>query len=418
MRILVLNAGSSSLKCNLYGADGQNVDEDWIWQAEADWKDLPGPASVRIGQANGAGIESEVRIDSLEAITEHVLRSVASQEAPAIQSFRDIDIVGHRVVHGGERYRQATPLTAEVRAGIRELAPFAPLHNPLALAVIEATDRILAPYTEQIAVFDTAFHATLPPQSYVYPGPADWAGRGLRRYGFHGISHQYIGAKTAEILKKDSRGLRIVTCHLGNGCSLCAIGGGKSLETTMGFTPLEGLMMGSRSGTVDPGLVIYLLKQEDFSAESVDRLLNRDSGLKGLSGISSDLRQVQAAADAGNQQAEQALQVYTYRLAYFISALLPALGGLDALAFAGGVGENSWAIRERVCRQLNFLGVFLNHVCNREPQGDCVISSENSQVAVLRVRTRENLQIARECLRLKAAAQRGSGDSSQSRFHL
>jgi acetate kinase len=172
----------------------------------------------------------------------------------------------------------------------------------------------------------------------------------------------------------------------------------------MGFTPLEGLMMGSRSGTVDPGLVIYLLKQEGFSADSVDRLLNRDSGLKGLSGISSDLRQVQAAADAGNQQAEQALQVYTYRLAYFISALLPSLGGLDALAFAGGVGENSWQIRERVCRQLNFLGICLDHVRNREPQSDSVISSENSQVAVLRVQTRENLQIARECLRLRAAA--------------
>ena len=169
----------------------------------------------------------------------------------------------------------------------------------------------------------------------------------------------------------------------------------------MGFTPLEGLMMGSRSGTIDPGLVIYLLKQEGSSAEDIDRLLNQDSGLKGLSAISSDLRQVQAAADVGNQQAKQALEVYSYRLAYFISALIPALGGLDALAFAGGVGENSWPIRERVCRQLNFLHVALDNGRNHQPQGDCIISSKDSQVAVLRVRTRENLQIARECLRLK-----------------
>jgi acetate kinase len=403
MRILVLNAGSSSLKCELYAA-GRNVDEDWIWQAEADWKDLPGPASVRIRRTNDPGIASTVRIESLEAIAEHLLRSLVSKDAPALQSFQEIDIVGHRVVHGGERYRQPTPLTAEVRTGIRELAPFAPLHNPLALAVIEAADRILTQNTVQIAVFDTAFHATLPPQSYLYPGPADWAKRGLRRYGFHGISHQYVGAKTAEVLKKDPGELRIVTCHLGNGCSLCAIGGGKSLETTMGFTPLEGLMMGSRSGTVDPGLVIYLLKQEGASAESIDHLLNHNSGLKGLSSISSDLRQVQAAADGGNRQAEQALQVYSYRLAYFISALIPALGGLDALAFAGGVGENSWLIRERVCRQLNFLHVVLDGGRNRQPRGDCVISSEDSQVSVLRVQTRENLQIARECLRLKAPA--------------
>jgi len=404
MRILVLNAGSSSLKCDLYGAQGQEIGEDSIWQAEADWKELPGPASIRIRRTNDAGIETEVQIESLEAITECLLGSMVSKGAPVLQSFRDIDIVGHRVVHGGERYRGPTPLTAEVRTGIRELAPFAPLHNPLALAVIEAADRILAPNTSQIAVFDTAFHATLPPQSYLYPGPVDWAQRGLRRYGFHGISHQYVCAKTAEVLKKDPGKLRIVTCHLGNGCSLCAIGGGISLETTMGFTPLEGLMMGSRSGTVDPGLVIYLMKQEGSSPESIDHLLNHDSGLKGLSGISSDLRQVQAAADAGNQQAEQALQVYSYRLAYFVSALIPALGGMDALAFAGGVGENSWQIRERVCRQLNFLPVVLNTGRNRQPRGDCVISSENSQISVLRVRTRENLQIARECLRLKTPA--------------
>lgn len=402
MRILVLNAGSSSLKCELYAA-GQTVDENWIWQAEADWQALPGPASVRIRRTNDAGVDKQIQIESLKAVTEYLLRSLASQDAQVIPSLREIDIVGHRVVHGGEHYRQPMPLTEEVRTGIRALAPFAPLHNPLALAVIEAVDHAFGPNTEQIAVFDTAFHATLPAQSYLYPGPANWAERGLRRYGFHGISHQYVGAKTAELLKQDPKELRVITCHLGNGCSLCAIGGGKSLETTMGFTPLEGLMMGSRSGTVDPGLIIYLLKQEGYSAESVDFMLNHDSGLKGLSGISGDLRQVQAAADAGNQPAEQALQVYSYRLAYFISALLPALRGLDAIAFTGGVGENSWSIRDRVCRQLNFLSVSLDSSRNRQPEGDCIISSRDSPISVLRVQTRENLQIARECLRMKAA---------------
>lgn len=403
-KILVLNAGSSSLKCELYEAERGRVSPEAIWDAQADWKELPGPASMRIRGKNGSHVEYDERIESLAHSVEHLLGRLIKGEQAVLLSFDEISIVGHRVVHGGDRYRHSARLTEDVRAGIRDLAPFAPLHNPLAISVIEAADNVLGQTVEQIAVFDTSFHATLPPESYLYPGPKEWAARGLRRYGFHGISHQYLSRRVAGMLApvcgKPASELRVISCHLGNGCSLCAMKGGVSVETTMGFTPLEGLMMGSRSGTVDPGLLLYLMKRDGRSADELDQILNHRSGLEGLSGVSSDMRQVTAAAENGNPDAKQALAVYVYRLAYFISALVPALGGLDALVFAGGIGENSAEIRHRTCDRLTFLGISIDSELNRQSGNDRVISAEGSKPVVAVIRTRENYQIALECLTL------------------
>jgi acetate kinase len=406
MKILVLNAGSSSLKCELYEASGSAVQQPALWKAQADWKELPGTLSIEVESAGKPKTRGEAQAQSLEHTVEQLLRGLIGGDHAVLRQFQDISITGHRVVHGGNKYRESTRLTPEVRQGIRGLAPFAPLHNPLALQVIEATDQVLGGASDQIAVFDTAFHVTLPPESYLYPGPKEWAEQGLRRYGFHGISHQYVSQTAAALVApavgKPPDQLRMITCHLGNGCSLCAVKGGQSVETTMGFTPLEGLMMGSRSGTVDPGLLIYLQKHDRHSVDDVDRILNHESGFKGLSG-SSDLRQVLAAADQGNQDAATALNVFTYRLAYFISALLPSLGGLDALLFAGGIGEHSSFVREQCCARLSFLGLAVDPALNRSGTGNRLVSSADSRIPVGVIETEENFQIARECLKLAAS---------------
>jgi acetate kinase len=403
MKILVLNAGSSSLKCELYDADKDRKPES-VWQAEADWKELPGPASIRVERGGKPAQRSEVVVESLEHTVEHLLQSLVKGKQAAIRTFEEIKAAGHRVVHGGGRYRRSMKLTDEVCQGILDLAPFAPLHNPLALDAIEATRKVLGPSTEQIAVFDTSFHSTLPPESYIYPGPKAWVERGLRRYGFHGISHQYLSGRAAELVspiaQKPASELRMITCHLGNGCSLCAIKGGVSVDTTMGFTPLEGLMMGSRSGTIDPGLLLYLMKHDGQSADEVDRLLNHQSGLLGVSGISSDMRQVMASAGDGDENARQALNVYVYRLAYFIAALIPSLGGLDALVFSGGVGENASAIRNDTCNRLAWLGVTIDDFRNNGGHDDRIISKNGATPAVAVIQTKENYQIALECLKL------------------
>jgi acetate kinase len=310
-------------------------------------------------------------------------------------------MVGHRVVHGGQAYRQATLIDETVKQAIADLTKFAPLHNPVNLAGIEAIEQALGSEVPQLAVFDTAFHACLPAAAAIYPGPYAWQEQGIRRYGFHGISHQYCATRAAQLLDRPLAELSLITCHLGNGCSLAAIQNGKSIDTTMGFTPLAGLMMGTRCGDVDPGILIHLLQQEQYSASQLNQILNYESGLKGISGISGDMRQIAAAMAAGNDRAQLAYDIYLHRLKSQIGSMLTSLGRLDGLIFTAGVGENHDRLRRDVCNSLAFLGLELDNHRNAQTSGqekiDWDIATDSSTVRVLVIHTQEDWAIAQEC---------------------
>ncbi|HLJ48270.1 MAG TPA: acetate kinase [Bryobacteraceae bacterium] len=369
MKALVLNAGSSSLKVMLWQVEGTlpSMPPKALWRKHVEWHD------------------KAIEFDS-------VLGSIPDAAS--------IDVVGHRIVHGGSRFRESTRITPEVRDAIAKMGEFAPEHNRVELAGIQAVERVLRPDTPQVAVFDTAFHATLAPPAYVYPGPYEWVDQGIRRYGFHGISHQYVSRRAAEMLGRDLKSLRLVTCHLGNGCSLAAIRNGASVDTTMGFTPLDGVMMGSRSGSVDPGILIALVRDQGYTADRLDHTLNEESGLKGVSGVSSDMREVLAAIEMGNERARLAFDVYTHRLIQEIGAMIASVGGIDALIFTAGVGENCAPLREIVCRQFSFLGIAIDPARNAETPVDAEISSADSGARILVIHTEEDWEIARECCRL------------------
>ncbi|MEG4235233.1 acetate kinase [Microcoleus sp. Pol11C3] len=398
MKILVLNAGSSSQKSCLYELNDVLPDRPLqpLWEAQIDWTHQQGIAELKVKTAKGDRLEEEFASDSREAAISRMLETLWQGKTQVINSLNEIDIVGHRVVHGGQDYQQSTLISPDVKEAIARLSVFAPVHNPVNLEGIEALEKLL-PNRSQIAVFDTAFHAQLPPAAFVYPGPYEWLENGIRRYGFHGISHQYCARRAADILGKDLADLRLISCHLGNGCSLAAIRGGWSVDTTMGFTPLEGLMMGSRSGSIDPGILIHLLKQSDFTAEKLDGILNRNSGLKGISGVSSDLRQIGDAIAQGNQRAQLALDIYIHRLRAGIGAMLASLGGLDALIFTAGVGENSAVVRAAACEAFGFIGLKLDGEKNQHSPVDEDIAAVDSAARVLVIHTQEDWEIAREC---------------------
>lgn len=401
MKILVLNAGSSSQKSHLYDIQDSLPAQPPAprWTADADWGDHKGVTALKITTAQGESLEEEISARSHSAAITHSLNSLWSGKTQVIAQPSEIDIVGHRVVHGGQEYTRSTLITPEVKDTIKRLSDFAPLHNPINLENIEAVERIL-PHVRQVAVFDTAFHSTLPPAAAIYPGPYEWFEQGIRRYGFHGISHQYCSQRAAQILGRNLADLRLITCHLGNGCSLAAIRGGQSIDTTMGFTPLEGLMMGSRSGSVDPAILIYLLRHKGYTADTLDTLLYKESGLKGISGISSDLREVLSAIQQENERARLAFDIYVHRLRAGIGAMLASLGGVDALVFAGGVGEHAPTIRWAACKAFGFLGLKLDAGKNAQSPVDQDIASAASTVRVLVVQTQEDWSIAEECWRL------------------
>jgi acetate kinase len=339
MRILAVNGGSSSVKCRL--------DEILVEPSGAQ----PPPP---LWQAHA---------DSNQPL-EKLLRTVPGR----------VDAVGHRIVDGG-KYRETTRITPEVRAEIARETEVAPTHNRFEVSAIDAALAVFGPNVPQIAVFDTTFHATLAPPAYVYPGPYEWLASGIRRYGFHGINHRYASRRAAEILGGDAA--RLIVCHLGNGASLCAVRDGKSVDTTMGFTPLEGLMMGTRSGSIDPAILIYLMRHRGYTADQLDRILNRESGLLGISGISGDMREVLAAIAAGNERARLAFDIYAHRLCREIGSMLGVLGGLEAIVFTGGVGENCEPLREIVMKRFAFL-----------------------RIKSLVVQAEEEWEIAGECFRL------------------
>lgn len=363
MKILVLNRGSSSIKCCVYEFSCfPDQLQNPIWETKIEWKNIDK--------------------DSSEKLREKFLSSFANQS---------IDCIGHRIVHGGKKYQHSVRINQDVKNEIRRLSSLAPLHNRADLEGVEILERMF-PGIPQIAVFDTAFHHTLSESVTTYPGPYEWLEMGIRRYGFHGTSFQYCTRRSQEILAKDPG--RMVICHLGSGASLCAVKDGKSIDTTMGFTPLEGLMMDTRSGTVDPGILLHLLENEEKTVATLRTELYEKSGLFGLSGKSSDMRDVLQSADAGDSRSLLAIDVYVQRLSTMIGSMVVSLGGMDTLVFTAGIGENAPAIRKRVCDRLSFLGVDLEE---KKPKSDGILSSSHSSIKVLLIHTQEAFEIAREC---------------------
>ncbi|MEA5592782.1 acetate kinase [Rivularia sp. UHCC 0363] len=396
MKILVLNAGSSTQKSCLYDITGDIPFSPPapLWEGKVDWSHHQGVAEIQVETATGEKFTEKIATDSQSQVMARLLNTISEGSTKVINQ-SEIDVVGHRVVHGGKNYRESVVITPEVKNAIANLATLAPAHNPVNLAGIEAVEELLG--VTQVAVFDTAFHRNMPDAAAIYPGPYNWVEQDIIRYGFHGISHQYCAERAAEILGKDLQSLRLINCHLGNGCSLAAIKNGCSIDTTMGFTPLDGLMMGSRSGSVDPGILIYLLQQKDCTVEQLYNVLNKASGLNGISGISSDMRQIKAAISQGNERAQLALDIYIHRLRSYIGAMLASLGGLDALVFTAGVGENSPEIRQAACQPFEFLGVKIDSSKNISKPIDKDIATTDSAVRVLVIHTQEDWQIAREC---------------------
>ncbi len=405
MKVLVLNAGSSSLKSCLYelAESLPQAPPVPLWEGHMEWEESFGNVRLRAKREGRQVMDEQPEIDSESAAAGYLLQTLWEGPAQVLSSPDEVDVVGHRVVHGGKEYSEPTFVTPEVKRAISRLSAFAPEHNPAEASGIETAERIFKS-RPQVAVFDTAFHQTLSEHAFVYPGPYAWYERGIRRYGFHGISHQYCAARTAHILGRSLESLRIVTCHLGHGCSLAAVQNGRSVDTTMGFTPLEGLMMGSRSGTIDPGILIHLLREEKYSADRLEEILNRESGLLGVSGVSDDMRQVMSAIREGNSRARLAFDIFIHRLRQSVGAMMASLGGVDALAFTGGIGENSPEVRAAACSGFEFLGLKLDRQKNGESPVDCDIAGPDSSVRAVVVAAGEEWAIAQECWRLAKSA--------------
>ncbi len=391
MYILVLNAGSSSQKSCLYNLEKSIVDTPAkpLWEAHLDWTKSQDKGILIV---KSRGIKQEIEITAKDTSLPTLLNTLVTGETKVLESLDRIDVVGHRVVHGGAKYSQPTAIAPEVKKAIADLIPLAPNHNPAHLEGI-ATIETLLPEVKQVAVFDTAFHTTIPEVAKVYPLTYEWYQKGIQRYGFHGISHQYCANRTAQILQKPVESLKIVTCHLGNGCSLAAIKNGVCIDTTMGFSPLEGLMMGTRCGSIDPQIPIYMMQEYGLTVEEVNRVLNKESGLKGVSGISADLRNILMAIDEGNTQAKLAFDVYIHYLQKSIGAMVASLNGLDVLVFTAGVGENSPIVREKTCKGLSYLGLELDYTKNSNSSIDENIATKSS-LPVLIVNTQEDWAIA------------------------
>jgi acetate kinase len=393
MNILVLNGGSSSLKCWFHRLEGSLPADAPValWTAHVEW--AQGSAEIKVKGRADTTSTSICRADSIVDALPGALESLWSGDTRVLRSRAEIDVVGHRIVHGGRAFRDTTELTEDVRAAIAKQVEFAPAHNRLELELIQQVDRMIGGRVRQMAVFDTGFHETLAPEAYVYAGPYEWLERGIRRYGFHGINHRYASRRASEMAPQAKR---MVICHLGSGCSLAAVVDGKSVDTTMGFTPLEGLVMATRSGTIDPAIVTYLMRHGGHSVDDIDRTLNQESGLKGISGLSGDMREI-VKAMSGAARARLAFDVYGHRLCREIGAMAAVMGGLDALVFTGGVGEHCAPLRERVCRQFEFLGVGLDPRRNAGAAGDTDLTAEAARVSVLVITAQEEWEIAREC---------------------
>jgi len=387
MKVLVLNSGSSSIKYQFIDTEKQIA----LAKGLVDRIGMAG-AVLSHQRYDGNNIKIAGEILDHQIAVEYVLGVMLSKNHGVIEDKKDIDAVGHRVVHGGETFSGSVFITDEVVKVLQDNIELAPLHNPPNIKGIQAVSRIM-PDTPQCGVFDTAFHSNMPPKAYLYGIPYElYKKYKIRRYGFHGTSHLFVAKRAAALLNKDLSELKIITAHLGNGCSMAAVKHGKSVDTTMGFTPLEGLLMGTRSGDLDPSLILYIMGKEDLTLSEANTLLNKHSGLIGISGESSDMREILAAAKDNQQRSKWAFEIFCYRIKKYVGAYAAAMGGLDALVFTGGIGENSFEVRNEVCKEMDFLGIKLDDDKNQNAEE--IISTSDSQVKIMRIPTNEELVIA------------------------
>lgn len=411
MIVLVVNAGSSSLRASLHEVQQGSAEWDGsappspIWDAHVEWSAPPSTSTIRINargnhsDTEGEAVTSAILASPVAGIPD-LFASMWRGEGAVVHGPDDIEAVGHRIVYAGAEHRASELITPAVRAAIAHAAEYAPAHDAIELSAVDSALSVFGSAIPQVAVFDTAFHTTIAPAAYTYAIPYRWLQQGIRRYGFHGVSHQYAARRAAHILGREPAPLRVVTCHLGSGCSLAAVSGGRSVDTTMGFTPLDGVVMGTRSGAVDPGILIHLLRHEGYTADALDQLLNRESGLLGLAGYSGDMRMVSAARDAGDERATLAVQVYAHRVRQAIAAMAASMAGIDAVVFTAGVGEHASSVRADICEGLGFLGISLDGHANLTGSADTIISAPSAATAVLVVHAEENWAIAAETARV------------------
>lgn len=399
MKILVLNCGSSSVKYKLIDSESHEV------LAEGGVEKIGLPDSfLKFKRKDGSKETIVVDMPDAKAAVANVIKVLTDPKEGVIKSFDEIEAVGHRVVHGMDKFNSSVLITPEVIEKVKECYTVAPLHNPANIAGIEAVSELI-PDAPQVAVFDTAFHQTMPAYAYMYPLPKEMYEKyGVRRYGFHGTSHRYVSRRACEFLGVPYESQKIITCHIGNGGSITAVKDGKSVDTSMGLTPTEGLMMGTRVGDVDPGALVYIMKQLNLDADGLMKLINKQSGVLGVTGISSDMRDIENAIEAGNEQARLALDMYEYRILKYIGAYAAVLEGVDIIVFTGGVGENQTITRESVCRRLAWMGVDFDSEANKTRGKEMLLTKPGSKVKVVCIPTDEELVIAQDTAAIVSGA--------------
>ena len=394
MKILVLNCGSSSLKYQLINMENEEV------MAKGLYERIGQPNSVVTHKVNGEKYVIEHPAPTHDEAVSVMIEQLTNSEYGVVKSLEEVNAVGHRIVHGGEKFSKSVIVTDEVSEGIRECADLAPVHNPGALMGIEACQKLM-PGKPMVTVFDTAFHQTIPEERYLYPIPYHYyKNYKVRKYGFHGTSHSYVSKRVAEIENKPLEELKTIVCHLGQGASLCAVQGGKSVDTSMGLTPLGGIVMCARSGDLDPSIVTFLMKKENLSSDEMDKILNKESGVYGISGVSPDVRDIEKAASEGNERAKLSLKAYDLNIAQFIAKYAVSMGGVDNIVFTAGVGENQIDRRSGICKNLEFMGVKLDDSKNQVKGEEVEISTPDSKIKVWIIPTNEELVIARDTAEL------------------
>ena len=396
MKVLVINAGSSSLKYQLLDTESGEVMAKGLCERIG----IDG-VLTHTGNKSDEKFKFDIAMPTHKEAIQSVINILLDPEKGVISSMSEIDAVGHRVVHGGEFFSDSVIITEKVIKAIEDCVPLAPLHNPPNLTGIEACREVMGPDVPMVAVFDTAFHQTMPAKAYLYGLPIEYyKNYKVRRYGFHGTSHSFVSKRAVEFLGLDKDNSKVIVCHLGNGSSISAVQNGKCVDTTMGLTPLEGVVMGTRSGSIDPAIVEYIAKKENLDLAGVMNVLNKKSGLQGMSGVSSDMRDLRAAAAEGNEDAKNAIEVLCYGIAKYVGGYVAAMNGVDAIVFTAGIGENVGMIREKVCSYLGFLGVTIDAKANEAMGEEVVISGADSKVKVAVIPTNEELAICRDTVAL------------------